>query len=127
MLFIRESILKIEELSGIYRIMVYNYDMSYIGVSVNVRKRLLDHFNNLKNRKHPNNILQDVYIISKWGFIPHLEFEILEVVEQNGHSISDLYRILNKKETDWILKKYKKDILMNQCGFVRKLEKELSD
>lgn len=112
MLFNQREIKKIPHYSGIYEIITFG-DRSYIGESMDVHRRLMEHLYYLGKRKHFNKILQDLYIISDWNFIPPLEFKILEVVEKNGHTHEQLNKILLSKEKSWI-KKRDSTLLMNQ-------------
>ena len=59
--------------TGIYKIVSKNSNEFYIGSSQNLRKRELDHFSLLKNKKHPNRYLQRI-----WNKYQDLYFTIIE-------------------------------------------------
>lgn len=59
--------------TGIYKIVSKNSGKFYVGSSQNLRKRELDHFSLLRNKKHPNKYLQRV-----WDKYQDLYFIIIE-------------------------------------------------
>lgn len=63
--------------SGIYQIRNLVNGKIYVGSAVNLRRRKREHFNRLKNNKHPNIKLQRAY--KKYGE-NNLVFEIIELV-----------------------------------------------
>jgi len=63
---------------GIYRIINQSTGKSYIGQSINLRKRKIQHFSNLKCGKHENDYLQKGY--NKYG-LDAFTFSILEYTE----------------------------------------------
>lgn len=64
--------------SGVYKIINIINNKCYIGSSVNIKERWINHRKSLKNGKHHSNILQRAYL--KYGKENFL-FEILEEVE----------------------------------------------
>jgi len=116
MLFNQHEVKKIPRYSGIYEIIAFE-NRSYIGESVDIHRRLTEHLHDLRKRKHFNKTLQDLYIISDWDFIPPLEFNILEVVEQNGHTKEHFNSILISKERDW-MRKRESTLLINQFNYL---------
>ena len=77
---------------GIYKIVSKNSGEFYIGSSQNLRKRELNHFSLLKNKKHPNRYLQRV-----WDKYQDLYFTIIEecyidsLIEREQFYIDTLY------------------------------------
>lgn len=86
--------------SGIYRITI-GPNKSYYGSAVNLRKRRLDHLNELMNGKHKNDIMQKA-----WNKYQELGFEILEEC-----CIDDLMQ----KEQELLDKWFDDDNNMNLC------------
>lgn len=70
--------------SGIYKIANKITNDFYIGSAVNLYSRLSTHKANLKNQKHPNNYLQNVF--NKYG-LDNLFFEIIETVKDKNELI----------------------------------------
>lgn len=85
---------------GIYKIVSKNSGEFYIGSSQNLRKRELDHFSLLKNKKHPNRYLQRV-----WNKYKDLYFTIIEecsiesLIEREQFYIDNLYPKYNLRPT----------------------------
>lgn len=85
---------------GIYKIVSKNSGEFYIGSSQNLRKRKLDHFSLLKNKKHPNRYLQRV-----WNKYQDLYFTIIEecsiesLIEREQFYIDNLYPKYNLRPT----------------------------
>ena len=67
-------------MKGIYLIKNIITDNFYIGSSVDINKRIYQHFNNLKKNKHPNKYLQNSY--NKYG-LDNFNYEILEICDKN--------------------------------------------
>lgn len=63
---------------GIYKIINMQSNKFYIGSAVNLRKRISRHKWDLKNNRHPNKILQNIYDKHSLDI---LEFIVLEIVE----------------------------------------------
>lgn len=64
-------------ISGIYEIINLVNGKSYIGSAINLNKRFVQHFSNLKNNRHSNRYLQ-----SAWNkYERQFEFRIIEIVE----------------------------------------------
>ena len=63
---------------GIYQIRHLESSKIYVGSAVSVRKRELDHFNELRKNKHSNSKLQRAF--NKYGENA-FKFEVLELVE----------------------------------------------
>ena len=66
--------------SGIYQIRNLVNGKIYVGSSINLRKRLKDHFRDLRNNRHVNQHLQKAY--NKYG-LDKFVFEVLEYVEKD--------------------------------------------
>ncbi len=66
--------------SGIYKITNNVTDMFYIGSSVNMAKRLTEHFCRLRSKTHPNAHLQNAY--TKYGE-ENFAVSILELAKEN--------------------------------------------
>lgn len=64
--------------SGIYKISIGS-NKFYYGSAVNLRKRRLDHINDLKNGIHKNNIMQKA-----WHKYAELLFEVIELCEKEA-------------------------------------------
>lgn len=83
--------------SGIYKITNIINDKIYIGSAVNLEKRKLNHFSDLKSNKHKNIHLQRAYNLQKEeGFC----FEILEFVKDKNRLVEreNYYFVLLKPE-----------------------------
>ena len=66
--------------SGIYQIRNLVNGKIYVGSSINLRKRMKDHFRDLRNNRHANQHLQKAY--NKYG-LDKFVFEVLEYVEKD--------------------------------------------
>lgn len=66
--------------SGIYQIRNLVNGKIYVGSSINLRKRMKDHFRDLRNNRHANQHLQKAY--NKYGLDKFI-FEVLEYVEKD--------------------------------------------
>jgi group I intron endonuclease len=75
---------------GIYAIKNLKNNKIYIGQSINIQKRIIQHKSNLKRNKHPNAHLQASY--NYYGE-NNFEFYILELCEKD---------VLDKREKYWI-------------------------
>ncbi len=78
---------------GIYRIINQTTGKSYVGQSVNIRKRKIQHFSNLKCGKHENDYLQKSF--NKYG----REAFDFEVLEDTKNLTQDT---INNREQYWI-------------------------
>ncbi len=110
---------KFKKSPGIYIITIKNSIKVYIGESINVKNRLKNHLRKLRNQKHTNPILQNLY--NKYGE-DALDFNILEYLDTKDK------KILKEKEAKW-QKKFKHCISLdsnkyNQTDF-RKSRKEI--
>lgn len=82
--------------TGIYKIFSKKTLKFYIGSSQNLRKRELDHKSLLKNKKHPNKYLQNI-----WNKYQDLKFEIIEecniecLIIREQHYIDTLRPVYN--------------------------------
>lgn len=94
---------------GIYKIVSKNSGEFYIGSSQNLRKRELDHFSLLRNKKHPNRYLQSI-----WNKYQDLFFVIIEecsiesLVEKEQYYIDTLspkynLRPIAESNRGWIM------------------------
>lgn len=92
---------------GIYSIKNLINNKIYIGSSINITKRINQHFNNLKNNKHNNKHLQFSY--NKYG-IKNFSYEILEIFDNIDRN--ELFKI----EADY-LEKYNIEELYNLTMF----------
>ena len=81
---------------GIYRLKMEMGETSrvYIGQSVNIRARILQHLSSLKGNRHPNKFLQNSY--NKYGD-SNLKIEVLEYLETRDEDS------LTAAETFWIV------------------------
>lgn len=70
----------ISKKSGIYQIRNLINGKIYVGSSINLRKRMKDHFRDLRNNRHANQHLQKAY--NKYG-LDKFVFEVLEYVEKD--------------------------------------------
>jgi len=81
--------------SGIYKLISKHSEEFYIGSSQNLRKRELDHYSLLRNNKHPNRYLQNV-----WNKYSDIYFEIVEECLIDNLIVREQYYI------DTLLPKY---------------------
>lgn len=86
-----------DNVSGIYKIYCDGNDRSYIGSSVNVRKRKNSHLCELRNNKHPNDYLQNSF--NRYGedsftfsLILECKPELLLIKEEEQIKIYDTYK-----------------------------------
>lgn len=86
--------------SGIYKINFNNGSYFYIGSAVNLNKRKSVHLHNLKNEKHCNKKMQNIY--NKYN---DFDFKILELVEVNSLIEKEQFYIDTLKPNINILKK----------------------
>lgn len=101
-------------MQGIYCIKNNINGKEYIGSSINVRKRFLRHFSELKNNKHKNTKLQNSY--NKHGK-DNFVFSILEEVNEKGALISrEQYYI------DTMLPEYNINLIANSSLGVKRSE-----
>lgn len=92
--FIKENlnVENIKNKSGIYRFWCNNH--SYIGSAKNLKKRLLAHLSTMRNGKHHNHTVQNVY--NKYG-IENFYFEILENCSEQDLLERETFYIKNLK------------------------------
>lgn len=106
---------KLHKKPGIYIISCTETDKVYIGESLNVSGRILKHFTNLRNKKHHNTILQNIF--NKYGE-ESMVVGILEWV--NLEDPIQLDFLLRKKEIEY-QKKFKHCINFDRNGYAWKL------
>ena len=106
---------KLHKKPGIYIISCTETDKVYIGESLNVSGRILKHFTNLRNKKHHNTILQNIF--NKYGE-ESMVVGILEWV--NLEDPIQLDFLLRKKEIEY-QKKFKYCINFDRNGYAWKL------
>ena len=106
---------KLHKKPGIYIISCTETDKVYIGESLNVSGRILKHFTNLRNKKHHNTILQNIF--NKYGE-DSMVVGILEWV--NLEDPIQLDFLLRKKEIEY-QKKFKYCINFDRNGYAWKL------
>lgn len=99
-----DKLAKFKNVSGIYKIGFSN-GYFYIGSSINIEKRLKDHLGLLKNQKHENTFLQNV-------FNKHKDSIYCEVIEWCG---LDELLIIEQKHIDLNLRN-KKLLNINPCS-----------
>lgn len=92
--------------SGIYKITNINNNRYYVGSSINIHKRWLEHKRLLRENKHDNDFLQKSW--NKHGEDSFV-FEVLEFVEE----ISEL--IIREQYYLDMIKPFNKDITYNIC------------
>lgn len=85
--------------AGIYLIISKINGKRYVGSSVRICKRWLDHLSPLRLNKHPNKHLQNHY--NKYGE-DDLVFSILEVVERGELSLQDFKQLLLDREQTYL-------------------------
>lgn len=106
---------KLHKKPGIYIISCTETDKVYIGESLNVSGRILKHFTNLRNKKHHNTILQNIF--NKYGE----ESMIVGILEWvNLEDPIQLDFLLRKKEIEY-QKKFKYCINFDKNGYAWKL------
>ena len=100
--------------SGVYRIINITNNKMYVGGSVNIRKRINVHFNDLKKGKHCNKHLQKSY--NKYGR-ENFKWEILDIIEFNSNRLLLKESILEKEQywIDKLIIKNGKNIGYNIC------------
>lgn len=81
--------------AGVYLISNNVNGKCYVGSTIHLSRRRLEHFSSLANNKHPNAHLQNAY--NKYGK-DAFEFEVLEVIEIND----GIKEALLKREQFWI-------------------------
>lgn len=106
---------KLHKKPGIYIISCTETDKVYIGESLNVSGRILKHFTNLRNKKHHNTILQNIF--NKYGE-ESMVVGILEWI--NLEDPIQLDFLLRKKEIEY-QKKFKYCINFDRNGYAWKL------
>ena len=109
------TLTKLHKKPGIYIISCTETDKVYIGESLNVSGRILKHFTNLRNKKHHNTILQNIF--NKYGE-DSMVVGILEWV--NLEDPIQLDFLLRKKEIEY-QKKFKYCINFDRNGYAWKL------
>lgn len=87
---------KLHKKPGIYIISCTETDKVYIGESLNISGRISKHFTNLRNKKHPNIILQNIF--NKYGE-ESIVVDVLEWV--NLEDPIQLDFLLRKKEIEY--------------------------
>ena len=106
---------KLHKTAGIYIISCIETDKVYIGESLNVSRRILKHFTNLRKNMHHNPILQAIF--NKYGE----ETMIVDVLEWvNSDDINQLDFLLRKKEIEY-QKKFEHCINFDKNGHAWKL------
>ncbi len=91
--------------SGIYRIINIDNHKVYIGSSINIRKRWLEHKRMLRNNNHDNNYLQKSW--NKYGELS-FKFEIIEAE-------IDFNELLDREQYYLNLYKFNKNKCYNIC------------
>ena len=92
---------KIPEIGGIYKIKYLPLNVSYIGASLNIRKRCYEHFNNMRISSKHNRMS---YFYRKHGVVA-FSVRVLEECDENGMlpMLEELYvgNALMRGETIW--------------------------